>query len=107
MSNLEIHSPLHQTIMNPTYDPSNGFLPLPTKNMVNHIDLPLSETKWIKKENIKIDVVEDTFGSKPAHKEIGRGHFAIVYKGIFVTHRYKEMAFTIGHYAFYLLWSDK
>ena len=83
MSNLEIHSPLHHTIMNPTYHPSNGFLPLTTKNMVNYFDLPLSDPKWIKKENIKIDVVEDTFGSKPAHKEIGRGHFAIVYKGIF------------------------
>ena len=84
MRDLALHSPLHQTIMNPTYHSSNGFLALPSKNFVNHIGHPLSESKWIKKENIKIDVTEDTFGSKPAYKEIGRGHFATVYKGIFV-----------------------
>ena len=82
---------LNQLLDNPTYGAATpgNFLSQIDFNLVSvgsPFELPSHlNNKVIRKENIRMDIADPDANSslqdKPTYKEIGRGHFAIVYKG--------------------------
>ena len=69
-----------QTFNNPEYidDPTAAAAVTTTSSSITLPCNSVTGSKLIKRENIRVDVTED---EKPTSWEIGRGHFAIVYKG--------------------------
>ena len=71
------------TLINPGYDPTNplSINPGPIGPVPCPIDIQILDSKSIRRENIQVDVNDNSLDGRQSFMEIGRGHFAIVYKG--------------------------